>query len=84
MSHIAQTLSELSEARNFNSYLSYIHALDYHWLDDDMWEAFDDWLSEIDDEQMTEYLWGFLRQIDKRVPKGINWWSESQTFIPNK
>jgi len=39
-------------------------------------DAFDEWLSEINDEEMTEYLWGFLRQIDRRVPKGINWWSE--------
>jgi len=82
MGHIAQTLSELSEARIFNSYLSYIHAQNYTWLDDNMPDAFDEWLSEINDEEMTEYLWGFLRQIDRRVPKGINWWSEWQTFIP--
>lgn len=69
MTTVAQTLSELSEARIFNSYLSYIHAQDYTGLDDDMPDAFDEWLSEIDDENMTAYLWGFLRQIDKRIPK---------------
>jgi hypothetical protein len=82
MSHIAQTLSELSEARNFNSYLSYLHAQDYQWRDDDMSDDFDEWLSEITDEAMTEYLWWFLRQIDKRIPGWINWWIEWQTFIP--
>lgn len=82
MSHIAQTLSELSEARIFNSYLSYIHAQDYTWIDDNMPDAFDEWLAEIDDDTMIEYVWGFLRQIDRRVPGWINWWSEWQSFIP--
>lgn len=82
MSSIAQTLSELSEARIFNSYLSYQHALGYRWLDDNMPDAFDDWLSELTDYEITDYLWSFLRQIDKRIPKGINWWSDSQTFTP--
>lgn len=68
MSHIAQTLSELSEARIFNDYLSYVHAQDYTGLDDNMSDAFDEWLSEIDDENMTAYLWDFLRQIDRRIP----------------
>lgn len=82
MSHIAQTLSELSEARIFNSYLSYIHAQDYTGLDDDMPDRFDEWLSELSDEEMTRYLGDFLIQIDRRIPKCINWWSEWQTFIP--
>lgn len=83
MSSIAQTLSELSEARIFNSYLSYQHALSYRWLDDNMPDSFDEWLSELTDEEIADYLCSFLRQIDKRIPNGINWWSESQTFIPN-
>lgn len=82
MSHIAQTLSELSEARIFNSYLSYIHGQDYTWIDDNMSDAFNEWLSEITDEDMTAYLWDFLHQIDTRIPRWINWWSEWQTFIP--
>lgn len=53
MSHIAQTLSELSEARVFNSYLSYIHGQDYTGLDDDMTDRFDEWLSELTDDEMT-------------------------------
>ena len=76
MSYIAQTLSELSEARIFNSYLSYIHAQDYTGLDDSMPDAFDEWLSEINNEQMLELLYTFLRQIDRRIPNGINWWSD--------
>lgn len=68
MSHIAQTLSELSEARIFNSYLSYIHAQDYTGLDDDMPDRFDEWLSELSDEEMTRYLGDFLIQIDRRIP----------------
>ncbi len=82
MTHIAQTLSELSEARIFNSYLSYMHAQDYTGLDDNMPDAFDEWLSELTDDEMTWYLWDFLRQIDRRIPGGINWWSDWQTFIP--
>ena len=82
MAHIAQTLSELSEARIFDSYLSYIHAQDYTGLDDDMSDRFDEWLSELTDEEMIEYVWWFLRQIDRRTPGGINWWAEWQTFIP--
>jgi len=82
MAHIAQTLSELSEARIFNSYLSYIHGQDYTWTDDNMPDAFDEWLSEVDDDTMVEYVWDFLRQIDKRIPGWINWWSEWQTFSP--
>lgn len=82
MTHIAQTLSELSEARIFNDYLSYQHAQDYQWRDDDMPDAFNEWLSELTDEEMTEYLWWFLRQIDRRIPGGVNWWSEWQSFIP--
>lgn len=82
MTQIAQTLSELSEARIFNSYLSYQHAQDYQWRDDDMPDAFDEWLSELTDEETTEYLWWFLRQIDRRIPSCVNWWSEWQTFIP--
>ena len=53
MTHIAQTLSELSEARIFNSYLSYMHAQDYTGLDDNMPDAFDEWLSELTDDEMT-------------------------------
>lgn len=68
MTHIAQTLSELSEARIFNSYLSYIHGQDYTGLDDDMPDRFDEWLYKLTDEEMTAYLWGFLRQIDRRIP----------------
>jgi hypothetical protein len=68
MSHIAQTLSEISEARIFNSYLSYIHGQDYTGRDDNMPDAFNEWLSEIDDDDMTAYIYGFMRQIDKRIP----------------
>ncbi len=82
MTQIEQPLSELSEARIFNSYLSYIHAQNYIWLDDNMSDAFDEWLSELTDDEITVWLWDFLRQIDRRIPGGINWWSEWQSFIP--
>lgn len=82
MSHIAQTLSELWDARIFNSYLSYIHAQNYRWLDDNMPDAFDEWLSELTDDEINVWLWDFLRQIDRRIPWWINWWSEWQSFIP--
>lgn len=77
-----QTLSELSEIYVFNSYLSYIHAQDYIGTDDNMPDAFNDWLSEITDEDMIWYLEWFLRQLDKRIPVSINWWSNKQTLIP--
>jgi len=82
MTQIERPLFELSEARIFNSYLSYIHAQNYRWLDDNMPDAFDEWLSELTDDEINVWLWDFLLEIDRRIPGGINWWSEWQTFIP--
>lgn len=82
MSHIAQTLSDLSETTLFNSYLSFLHAIDYTGLDDNMSDAFNDWLSEIDDDTMVDHVWQFLLEIDRRIPGWINWWSDRQIFTP--
>ena len=76
MTQISQTLSDLSETRLFNSYLSYLHSIDYTGTDDNMPDAFDEWLSEIDDDTMEINVWEFLLEIDRRIPGGINWWSE--------
>jgi hypothetical protein len=43
------------DTSTFERYLQDIHALNYHGLDDDMPDAFDSWVSELDVEEVINY-----------------------------
>ena len=49
----------------FEQYLQEIHAKDYHGLDDDMPDAYNAWVSELDAEEMKEYEKEWSDEIDK-------------------
>jgi len=44
-----------SKMKTFEDYLKEIHAQDYHGTDDDMPDAFEEWASELDDEQVEKH-----------------------------
>ena len=49
----------------FEQYLQEIHAKDYHGLDDDMPDAYNAWVSELDAGEMKEYEKEWSDEIDK-------------------
>lgn len=49
--------------KNFTEYLQNIHAEDYHGVDDDMPDAFDNWLSELEVDDIIEYADGYANKI---------------------
>lgn len=46
--------------KDFDKYLMEKHGEDYQWLDDDMPDKFDEWLSEMDTDERYEYFISFL------------------------
>lgn len=42
--------------RDFEKYLMEKHGEDYEWLDDDMPDAFDDWLIDMEPEELKKYF----------------------------
>lgn len=41
--------------RTFESFMQDIHAIDYHGLDDDMPDSFDEWLTDLDPQEYMDY-----------------------------
>ena len=50
----------------FEQYLQEIHAKDYHGLDDDMPDAYNAWVSELDAKEIQEYEKEWSDEIDKK------------------
>ena len=55
----------------FEQYLQEIHADNYHGLDDEMPDAFNTWVSELDAEEMKEYEKEWSDEIDKGFAKPL-------------
>ena len=57
----------------FEQYLQEIHAKDYHGLDDDMPDAYNAWVSELDAGEMREYAeeWGEELDEEKEFVKAL-------------
>ena len=57
------------DTSTFERYLQDIHALNYHGLDDDMPDAFDNWISELDGEDFINYAdkYGELKFKDGQI-----------------
>ena len=57
----------------FEKYLQSVHAADYHGLDDDMPDAYEAWVSQLDAEEMielvNEYTNALFNKITARVMK---------------
>lgn len=52
---------EQEDNHEFDRYLADIHGSDYQWLDDDMPDAFDGWLADMDCDTRYEYFISFLQ-----------------------
>ncbi len=46
----------------FINYLQEIHAEDYHGTDDDMPDSFDNWLTELDQDELIEHAENALKK----------------------
>lgn len=51
----------------FEEYLKLVHAEDYHGTDDDMPDAFDDWLGELDGEEYLQHGNEFAKLLIKLI-----------------
>ena len=55
----------------FEQYLQEIHAKDYHGLDDDMPDAYNAWVSELDAGEMKEYAEEWGEELEKEKDKAL-------------
>jgi len=58
---------------DFEEYLKDKHAEGYNGTDDDMPEAFDSWLSELDGEEYISYAedWKFEADVEEKIAKEL-------------
>lgn len=57
-------LAEYQKAEHpFEKYLESVHARDYHGTDDDMPDAFDDWLGSLDGEDYITHGNAFTKML---------------------
>jgi hypothetical protein len=69
--------------RTFEQFLEDRHAEIYHGLDDDMVDAFDKWLSELDNDQLISYANDYgIRMF--AVGKSERFWKEWKDKIIKK
>ena len=55
----------------FEQYLQEIHAKDYHGLDDDMPDAYNAWVSELDAGEMREYAEEWGEELEEEKDKAL-------------
>lgn len=60
---ITHFTNNLMKQETFEEFMKEKHAEDYHGLDDDMPDAFDNWLGEIDGADMMDYAEEFGRKV---------------------
>ena len=54
----------------FEIFLTEIHAKDYHGCDDDMPDAFNDWLCDLQHDTIIEYVGEFILTLPAAREKG--------------
>jgi len=81
MTDITDNITELTEWKLFESYLEYQHAQDYTGTDDNMIDAFMDWVGDLEEDEIIDYMHWFLKAIDKKI-SSINWWTERKLTYP--
>lgn len=71
MKNCQWSVGEIQEIKNtrfpFEKYLQYIHALEYTGTDDDMPDAFDAWIVELDHEKLIEHANVFGRLLQREL-----------------
>ena len=55
--------------KNFEEYLQTMHAEQYHGVDDDMPEDFEQWLGELDTQEVMDYADNMLNELGDIVRK---------------
>ena len=75
----------MNKYQTFESYLQEIHAEDYHGLDDDMPDAFDAWVSDLDVAMVMDYAekWNG-EEVQKAYGKGYAKGVEDANNVYNK
>ena len=56
MTDITDNIIELTQWKLFESYLEYQHAQDYTGTDDNMIDAFMDWVGDLEEDEIIDYM----------------------------
>ena len=56
MTDITDNIIELTQWKLFESYLEYQHAQDYTGTDDNMIDSFMDWVGDLEEDEIIDYM----------------------------
>jgi hypothetical protein len=68
----------------FEAFLQEVHARDYMGIDDDMPDAFEAWVTELDNQELGEYAeeWGeqLVKKLIEEIPSNA-WTDDGKTTV---